>query len=289
VPTWAVLAAAAGLIAMVTFASRSTAVPLAGAFDMRLLFRTVEVAGYVALFFGLVAIPWVVLLRASRRAQNRGRSAARQRTIPPAPAWAQVIGVLLIGAFAVAQIALMVSIINDLLRAAGTALDDAVFDTDGDGEIGPFSFADGDGTALTMALLITALISTVAIVFWFRWRRADDAIRDGDVGLEPMRHAAEVSLEALAREPDPRRAIIAAYAAMERSLARAGLGRFDSEAPIEYLLRVLSGPTRAAEEIRTVSGLFQVAKFSDHAVDEAMRSQAIDALERIRTSSVAAT
>ncbi|MBI2782250.1 MAG: DUF4129 domain-containing protein [Chloroflexi bacterium] len=96
--------------------------------------------------------------------------------------------------------------------------------------------------------------------------------------------AVDVSLDALRREPDPRRAVIAAYAAMERALSGAGLGRHRSEAPMEYVRRVLTEQTRAPEEVRTVTGLFQVAKFSQHPVDEGMRRSAIAALERIRAA-----
>jgi tRNA C32,U32 (ribose-2'-O)-methylase TrmJ len=99
--------------------------------------------------------------------------------------------------------------------------------------------------------------------------------------------AVEVSLEAIRREPDPRRAVIAAYAAMERSLAHEGYPREESEAPLEYLRRVLAASTHAVDEVRTLTLLFQHAKFSDHAVDETMRSGAITALERIRTAASA--
>ena len=39
-------------------------------------------------------------------------------------------------------------------------------------------------------------------------------------------------------EPDPRRAVIAAYARMERALAAHGLARHPFEAPLEYLARI---------------------------------------------------
>ena len=94
----------------------------------------------------------------------------------------------------------------------------------------------------------------------------------------------EVGLEALRREPDPRRAIIAAYAAMERSLSHAGLGRQPWEAPIEYLRRVLAAALGAGDDVQAMTHLFEVAKFSHHPVDESMRSGAIGALERIRSA-----
>jgi hypothetical protein len=71
---------------------------------------------------------------------------------------------------------------------------------------------------------------------------------------------------------------------MERSLSHAGLGRKPWEAPIEYLRRVLARALGAPEDVETMTHLFEVAKFSQHPVDESMRSSAIGALERIRAA-----
>jgi len=92
------------------------------------------------------------------------------------------------------------------------------------------------------------------------------------------------AVEDLRREPDPRRAVVAAYACMERTLGPYGLGRRSAEAPLEYLRRIL-GELRASpgpEAARDLTDLYQRAKFSPHVVDERMRTAAIGALERIR-------
>jgi hypothetical protein len=104
------------------------------------------------------------------------------------------------------------------------------------------------------------------------------------------------TLEDLEREPDPRRAVIAAWARMERGLAAAGLPRHPAEAPFEYAARVLAsalapthrgtpsgfpGPLRSASVYR-LTGLFERAKFSRHPVGQADRDQAIDALRTVR-------
>jgi hypothetical protein len=104
------------------------------------------------------------------------------------------------------------------------------------------------------------------------------------------------TLEDLEREPDPRRAVIAAWARMERGLAAAGLPRHPAEAPFEYAARVLAsalapthrgtpsgfpGPLRSAS-VHRLTGLFERAKFSRHPVGQADRDQAIDALRTVR-------
>lgn len=100
------------------------------------------------------------------------------------------------------------------------------------------------------------------------------------------------TLEDLEREPDPRRAVIAAWARMERGLAAAGLPRHPAEAPFEYAARVLEtaiAPTDGASphglrpaSVHRLTGLFERAKFSRHPVGQADRDQAIDALRTVR-------
>ena len=88
-------------------------------------------------------------------------------------------------------------------------------------------------------------------------------------------------LDALRRERNPRRAVIAAYAAMERHMAREGLARGVHEAPMEYLGRVtLHGHAQVAC-VHRLTGLFQRAKFSHRPVDEEMRRRAIAAVEEL--------
>jgi hypothetical protein len=71
---------------------------------------------------------------------------------------------------------------------------------------------------------------------------------------------------------------------MERSLAKAGFGRVHSEAPLEYLRRVLDVSGLADDHLRTITLLFQHARFSEHPVQESMRARAIDALGSLRAT-----
>ena len=90
------------------------------------------------------------------------------------------------------------------------------------------------------------------------------------------------TLEDLEREPDPRRAVIAAWARMERGLAAAGLPRRPAEAPFEYAGRVLESALARPASVHRLTGLFERAKFSRHAIDEADRDEAIAALRAVR-------
>lgn len=90
------------------------------------------------------------------------------------------------------------------------------------------------------------------------------------------------TLDDLRRERDPRRAVIAAYARMERSLGGYGLPRRPAEAPLEYLGRVLAELAGSAAAARRLTRLFERAKFSEHSIDVTMKEDAIGAVAAVR-------
>ncbi len=91
------------------------------------------------------------------------------------------------------------------------------------------------------------------------------------------------TLDDLRAEPDPRRAVIAAYARLERTLGAAGLPRRAAEAPDEYVHRIFLDLEVNSRAARKLTQLFAQAKFSQHDVDPAMKEEAIRLLETIRT------
>jgi hypothetical protein len=113
--------------------------------------------------------------------------------------------------------------------------------------------------------------------------------RDGRRGLRPLQRrrdaisrALDDSIDDLRRDPNIRRAIVAAYARMESALAQAGVPRAPAEAPYEYLERSLLELDAGADAARRLTDLFQRAKFSNHEPAESMRDEAIDALIAVR-------
>jgi len=114
--------------------------------------------------------------------------------------------------------------------------------------------------------------------------------RDGRRSLRPLQQrrrtavtrALDDSIDDLRRDPDLRRAIVAAYARMETALAYAGVPRAPAEAPSEYLERSLVELDAGGEAARRLTDLFQRAKFSQHEPEESMRDDAIDALVVVR-------
>jgi Domain of unknown function (DUF4129) len=103
--------------------------------------------------------------------------------------------------------------------------------------------------------------------------------------VEARKALAEIlddTLDDLRAEKDPRKAVIAAYSRMERSLASFGLPRRPFEAPVEYLGRVLEELRSGSPAARRLTHLFERAKFSQHTIDLRMKDEAIDAVVALR-------
>ena len=126
------------------------------------------------------------------------------------------------------------------------------------------------------------LISIVAWVMTERRRRMRARVRDSKT-RETMSEAIEEGIETLLSHPDPRLAVIAAYSVMERAFARAGSARRHYETPLEFVGRILSSVPSAGADVTKLADLFELAKFSQHEIDEKMRGIAVSALSNIRS------
>jgi hypothetical protein len=134
-------------------------------------------------------------------------------------------------------------------------------------------------------VLVTFTLLAVAVAGWWwsdRWRRrARGELREPFLA-RAIATALDESLDDLRAERDPRRAVIAAYARLELVLARHGLPRRSSEAPLEYLVRMLADVAVTPVAARRLTALFERAKFSQHEVGVEMKEEAIEALETVR-------
>lgn len=146
-----------------------------------------------------------------------------------------------------------------------------------------------DPTVVTWGLVAALALTALAVYLVARWerrRRGQAAQLHGSVGEDAadlLVQAIDEALDDLEAEPDPRRAVIAAYARMEQTLRRSGLPRRPWEAPTEYLDRVLRALGGAAPAVDRLTALFEVARFSDHPVGPEMKRDAIAALTELRS------
>jgi Domain of unknown function (DUF4129) len=112
-------------------------------------------------------------------------------------------------------------------------------------------------------------------------RRRRRLPHDWNVG-EALSDVLEETLDDLRAENDPRRAVIAAYVRMERSLAAHGIPRRRFEAPHEYLTRVLGELSGGRLAAARLTALFERARFSPHEIDAGMKADAIEAIESLQ-------
>lgn len=136
----------------------------------------------------------------------------------------------------------------------------------------------------TGPVLIVLGLLAVAIAAWYlSYRARRRRLPPMSESLLPiLADVLEETLDDLRAEADPRRAVIAAYARMERALAAYGLPRSPAEAPDEYLRRILSDLDVSRRAISRLTALFSRAKFSSHDVGPEMKQEAIEALEAVR-------
>jgi hypothetical protein len=128
--------------------------------------------------------------------------------------------------------------------------------------------------ALALALWLT---SSDRLAKW--WERDAD-----DPAPPPFVEAVDESLEDLRAEPDARRAIIRCYARFQRAAAASGLERRPWHTPMEFMREALSRLPAPRGAVRALTGLFELARFSDRALGAGERDRALDALDDIKTA-----
>jgi hypothetical protein len=143
--------------------------------------------------------------------------------------------------------------------------------------------------AMWPVLGATAL-ALLAVGAWWLSARGRRSVRE-PVTASPEEALADVlatTLDDLRAERDPRRAVIGAYARMERALAASGLPRRPAEAPDEYLEHVVAEVALSRRSAGRLTALFAWARFSGHDVRPEMKDEAIDTLEEVQRELAAA-
>lgn len=131
-------------------------------------------------------------------------------------------------------------------------------------------------------LAIAAVGGTAGFIAYKR--RPPQPLRELPTMQEEVAATIDDAIDDLEHEADPRRAVIAAYARMERALGRDGLARRPNETAIEYLRRVLHEVTSRSGAVERLTSLFERAKFSRHEITPDMKRDAIASLREIRKS-----
>ena len=153
----------------------------------------------------------------------------------------------------------------------------------------------GDGQVFILLVTTTVLMAVMivigAVIAARRRRRPDPTVmpvrragrRETPTESEPLAVAAELGLAEVAdRSREPRAAIIACYAAMERALAASPQAApRDSDTPSEVLERAVDTRVLRPGSATTLVELFAEARFSTHTMTEDHRLAAEGALRAV--------
>lgn len=247
-----------------------------------------EVTAAIASLFVLAAVVFLThLVRLGRSRRQRGEDPP-EGTIEArrVPTWVralrQIAGFLYFVALAYA------------LSRGGVSLDSILALGAGAGSAGGTALA---GAAAESApalvtwsfavLAVAAGLGALGLALWVslsarRARRDDDG--EDPAAPSPLEAAVDDSVEDLRAEPDPRRAIVRCYARFERAAAASGVERKPWSTPMEFMREALRRLPLPRTAVPTLTGLFELARFSHHPLGPSERDRALAALDEIRTA-----
>ena len=137
------------------------------------------------------------------------------------------------------------------------------------------------------SILVAGAGGTVALVVWKR-RHGAEWEREAELTAALDEVLAD-TLDDLRAERDPRRAVIAAYARLERTFAAHDVTREPYETAREFVDRALDRLGVSTFAVRRLTTLYERAKFSSHEIDASMKDDAIEALAGLRAELEAET
>lgn len=147
------------------------------------------------------------------------------------------------------------------------------------GSPGPHLTSRPLGIALTVVLALILAGAVAGIVFLLAKVKGEVAPA---LPEDPLAGILDAGIDDLRSISDPRQAVIACYARMERLMSSSGIPRLATDTPTEFLARVLQQRSVSPASATRLTTLFERARFSPHRVDEQMREEALDALEQVR-------
>ena len=197
--------------------------------------------------------------------------------LPPAARAAAIVG----GAIGVFLLLTLPFLVPNAVTPPGGSPGNAVPRGDASASVSAGDTASSGLTWLVIGSAAALLVLAPAAVV-VRRRRARRE-RGADVPDAAARVSSDLrrSLADLESERDPRRAVQRAYARMEESFGEIELTRAPDETPTEFTARALRVRGASAGAASDLTGLFEIARFSDHPMDEGDRRRAIASVRRV--------
>jgi hypothetical protein len=230
-----------------------------------------------------VALVAFVLVLVMARPRRKPKPDGDEPPRPPFPWWAKTLAVL--ASVAVLSTPLAVLLTRGTRPRTGPppARPGAL----ASGAAGPSRLpapAHGSPWPLISGMLV-ALVLLVALTVWSGRTRRRRARPPGDRGQDSrlaLGDSLGAGLAALAGPNDPRAAIIACYAAMERGFAAAGSAPVAADTPAEVLARAAGAGLVRPRPADQMAGLFRRARYSSEPVTGADSAAAAAALDQMQ-------
>lgn len=250
----------------------------------------VVVATFSALLVVAAAVAAVIVFFLASAGRGKKDPDAPERVSEtPAPTWLEKVVIVVLAVLLIVGLAVVIVVAARRARhtTSANALHAGATPGLAPGAHALTQAAGGNGAVaagLVAGICLVAAASAVVIVLRLRRRRT--ARSRGGPSRSPYAAAVAdtvtLSIDDLRRERDPRRAIVAAYARMERAFASLGLPRAVGQTSVEYMRRVLSQAAAPPAPVVELTELFQEAKFSQHPLTPRDRDDALQALVAIR-------
>jgi Domain of unknown function (DUF4129) len=225
---------------------------------------------------GLAVIAFIVVL-ASARPQRPPKDDDEELWRPNIPWWAKAAGVLLALAALVTPFAVLLTRKPRQLGPRPLAAGPPKV------SLGHAAASSGSNIWPLIIGMVIAIAVVVALTLPARRQRSARAQPKDRTRLGALLDSLAAGSEALNAGGEPRAAIIACYAAMERGFAAAGSAPAVADTPAEVLARATRAGLIRPGPAETLTGLFRRARYSTHPMTSVDSRIAADALTQMRS------
>ena len=226
---------------------------------------------------GLAVIAFIVVLASARPQRQPNGDDDEELWRPNIPWWAKAVGVVLALAALVTPFAVLLTRKPRQLGPRPLVAGPPKV------SLGHAATSSGSNIWPLIIGMVIAIAVVVALTLPARRKRSARAQPKDGTRLAALLASLAAGSEALDAGGDPRAAIIACYAAMERGFAAAGSAPAVADTPAEVLARATRAGLIRPGPAQTLTGLFRRARYSTHPMTSADSRVAADALSQMRS------
>jgi hypothetical protein len=226
---------------------------------------------------GLAVIAFIVVLASARPQRQPNGDDDEELWRPNIPWWAKAAGVVLALAALVTPFAVLLTRKPRQLGPRPLVAGPPKV------SLGHAATSSGSNIWPLIIGMVIAIAVVVALTLPARRKRSARAQPKDGTRLAALLASLAAGSEALDAGGDPRAAIIACYAAMERGFAAAGSAPAVADTPAEVLARATRAGLIRPGPAQTLTGLFRRARYSTHPMTSADSRVAADALSQMRS------